>query len=208
MLDKEKVILAGYSGHGSYVAETAIELGINLKYYCDHVVAENNYFDLRYLGSESDEEFEGWAESYKFILGIGNNKIRCRVANLIKSKRIELLNVIASSSEISKTVKIGEGNFISKNVVINSFANIADYTILNTGSIIEHDCLIKAGAHIGPGAVLAGNVTVGINSFIGANSVVKEGVSIGDNVVIGAGAVVLNNIPNNVTVVGNPGRIL
>lgn len=208
MLDNDKVILLGYSGHGNYVAETSLELGINLKYYSDNIIAENNYFDLKYLGSESDEKFQGWEGTSKFILGIGNNIIRSRIGGLIKSKNKDLLNVIAKSSEMSKTVKIGEGNFISKNVAVNSFARIEDYTILNTGSVIEHDCYIKSGAHIGPGAVLAGNVTVGTNSFIGANSVIKQGVIIGENVMVGAGTVVLKNVPNNVTIVGNPGRIL
>jgi acetyltransferase EpsM len=30
--------------------------------------------------------------------------------------------------------------------------------ILNTGCIIEHECVLGDAVHIGPGAVLAGNV--------------------------------------------------
>lgn len=208
MLDLNKIILIGYSGHGKFVAETALELGLNLRYYSDRTIVENNYFNLSYLGSESEETFKGWEKESKFILGIGDNKIRSRIAKMIINKNKEILNVISSYSIISKTVKMGYGNFISKNVSINSFATIGDYTILNTGSIIEHDCVIQSGVHVGPGAVLAGAVSVGNNSFIGANSVVKQGVKIGSNVIVGAGTVVLKDVPDNVTIVGNPGRIL
>lgn len=208
MLDQSKIILIGYSGHGKFVAETALEQGLNLKYYSDKNIVENNYFNLSYLGDESEDTFDGWKEESKFILGVGNNKIRARIAKSIISKNKEILNVISSDSVISNTVKIGKGNFISKNVSVNSFAKINDYTILNTGCIIEHDCVVKSGVHIGPGAVLAGNVFIGENSFIGANSVIKEGVNVGRNVIVGAGTVVLKNVPDNVTIVGNPGRII
>ena len=51
-------------------------------------------------------------------------------------------------------------------------------------------------------------VTIGDNVWIGGHSVICPGVTIGNNVVIGAGSVVTKNIPDNVVVGGNPGRIL
>ena len=44
--------------------------------------------------------------------------------------------------------------------------------------------------------------------MIGANSVVKQGIKIGNNVTIGAGAVIINDVSDNLTIVGNPGRII
>jgi acetyltransferase EpsM len=55
---------------------------------------------------------------------------------------------------------------------------------------------------------LAGNVTIGERSFIGANAVLKQGIVIGKDVVVGAGAVVLHDIPDNMKIVGNPGRFI
>ena len=62
-------------------------------------------------------------------------------------------------------------------------AEIKKGVIINTGAIVEHECIINDYAHIAPGAVLAGSVFVGANSFIGANAVVKQGVKIGKNVI-------------------------
>ena len=44
--------------------------------------------------------------------------------------------------------------------------------------------------------------------MIGAGAKVLGPIKIGDNVKIGANSVVLKNIPNNVTVVGIPGKIV
>ena len=158
------------------------------------------------MGFEGDGAFAGWDNSYDFILGIGDNLIRNKVAQLIKTKNKKILNIIHPLASIGLKVTIGEGNFIAKNVAVNPLARIGNYCILNTGCIIEHECVIENGVHIAPGVVLAGNVTVGENTFIGANAVVKQGVSIGKNVVIGAGTVVIRDVLDNIKIAGNPAR--
>lgn len=202
------VILIGYSGHGFVVAEAAILSGLFLKEYTEHSKVRRNPFALDYVGFEMASDFKEWQTDKKYILGIGDNKIRQKVGNYIISKQKELLNVIHPSSSISKSCVMGIGNFISKNVSINPLASLGDLCIINTGAIIEHECSIGNAVHVAPGAVLAGNVSVGDLSFIGANAVIKQGVQIGKNVVVGAGAVVLNDIEDHQRIVGNPGRIL
>jgi sugar O-acyltransferase (sialic acid O-acetyltransferase NeuD family) len=138
-----------------------------------------------------------------FILGIGDNAIRVKVAQLIKSKNKKIRNVIHPTASIGQKVTIGEGNFIARNVSINPLASISNYCILNTGCIVEHECVINQGVHVAP---VAGNVTVGENTFIGANAVIKQGITIGKNVVIGAGSVVLKDVLDHKIVVGNPAK--
>ena len=207
MLDN-KIGLVGYSGHGLVVAESAMSSQMNLQFYTEMKEMTVNPFDLSYLGFESDDSFSHWEKSYDYILGIGSNAIRKKVAQLILSKNKRLLNVIDSSANISEEITIGQGNFVAKNATVNILAQIGDYCILNTGCIVEHECCISNGVHIAPGAVLLGNVSVGEQSFIGANAVVKENVTIGCNVTIGAGTVILNDIPDNSKIVGNPGRAI
>lgn len=207
MLDN-KVVIIGYSGHAYVVAESYIANGRNISFYADLKEAPSNPFNLAYLGFESDPNFKGWNISLKYILGIGDNYLREKVAKLILSKSHILENVIDPHAVISKSTNIGNGVFVSKGVLINAFATIGNFTILNTGCIIEHECEIGTAAHIAPGAVLAGNVKVGDRSFIGANAVIKQGVVIGDDVIIGAGSVVLHNVENSSKLVGNPGRLI
>lgn len=203
-----KNILLGYSGHAYVVLDAANEAGIAINHYADKKEASDNPFNLEYLGYEGNSDFMGWDEQYNFILGIGDNRIRAKLAALIKQKNKNLLKVIHPASKISQNVKIGDGTFLAPHVAVNVLSEIGEFVILNTGSIIEHECSIADGVHIAPGAVLAGNVNIGKRSFIGANAVIKEGVTVGDDVIVGAGATIIKNIPSGNKVVGNPGRTI
>jgi acetyltransferase EpsM len=207
VLDNKNVII-GYSGHAYVVAESFISKGNILSYYTDLNEASNNPFNLSYLGFESSANFKGWGMPLNYILGIGDNNMREKAANLILNKSFQLRNVIDSNALISKSANIGLGVFASKGVLVNAFAKIGNFALLNTGCIIEHECEIGIAAHIAPGAVLAGNVKVGNRSYIGANSVIKQGIEIGDDVIIGAGSVIIKDVKSNTKLVGNPGRLI
>lgn len=207
MPDKNSIAIIGYSGHSFVVLEAAKEMGLDVEYYCERNQVSFNPFEINYLGDEANESFD-WNSVDKFILGIGDNRIRQKVAGLILSKKKLVLNVIHPFSIISNCATFGTGNFIAANVTVNALAKISDNCILNTGCIVEHECLIANGVHIAPGTVLAGNVTIGENSFIGANSVVKQGIKIGNGVTVGAGSVVIKDIPDNEIWVGNPAKKL
>lgn len=204
MLDKE-VVLAGYSGHGFVVAEAAILNRFPVKYYTEIKPVELNPFQLEYVGFEGDPS-QAWMEKDYFILGIGDNKIRQRAAEILTSSGKSILNVLHPSISLSERTRIGSGNFFARNVSIPLLVSIGNNCILNTGCIIEHECKVGNTVHIGPGAVLAGNVEVGDLSFIGANAVIKQGIRLGRNVVVGAGAVVVEDVPDHMTVIGNPAR--
>lgn len=204
----KEIILIGYSGHAYVVAEAAACSGLSVKFYSEKQETHNNPYGLKYLGFEGNVDFIGWKDDYQFVLGIGDNAIRQEVAQNIERHNKKMVSVVHPSASLATNVQIGTGTFISRNVAVSPLAKIGNYVILNTSSVIEHECLIKDGVHIAPGAVLAGNVIVGEGSFIGANAVVKQGVKIGKNVVVGAGAVVLRDVPDGMKVIGNPGRIV
>ena len=207
MLDKNAIAIRGYSGHSFVVLDAAKQMGLDVTYYCERKQSLYNPFEIIYLGDEGTDSFD-WDSVNEFVLGIGDNKIRQKVADLILLKGKKLLNIIHPKSILSPYATFGKGNFVGANVTVNAFAKISDNCILNTGCIIEHECVINSGVHIAPGAVLAGNVFVGENSFVGANSVVKQGVNIGAGVTIGAGSVVIKDIPDNEVWAGNPSKKL
>ncbi len=200
----KQIVLIGYSGHSFQIIEILIENGQEIIGYLDISEKEHNPYNLNYLGNEKNFNFK---KSINYFVCIGDNLLRNDICKFLKSKGLNFLNIISSSSIISKSSQIGIGVFISNNVSLNSQVKISDGVILNTGSIIEHDCKIGKFSHIAPGAVLCGGVSVGEFCLIGANSVIKEGISIGNNVIIGAGSVVINDVPNNSIVYGNPVKL-
>lgn len=201
-------VLIGYSGHGYVVAEAAIEAGFNVNYYTDLNKIDFNPYNLKYLGFEGDKNFKEWHQGYNYILGIGDNRLRNKIASLVIISGAQLGTVIHPTASVSKWSKLGLGVFVARNVMVNPISTIGDFSILNTGSIIEHECILGEAVHIAPGAILSGNVRVGNRSFIGANAVIKQGVVIGEDVLVGAGAVILKNVPSGSKIVGNPGRLI
>lgn len=203
-----KQVIIGYSGHSYVVIDAAQKFGLQVKAYTEKEKRSHDPFKLEYLGFEGNENFEGWDKGHEFILGIGDNKIRKRVAELLISKKENLRSVIHPSANVGSFVEIGDGTFVGSGAIINPLVQIGEAVIINTGVIVEHECEIGAFSHIAPGAVLAGNVKVGTRSFIGANAVIREGAEIGNDVIIGAGTVVLNDVQSESKVVGNPARLI
>lgn len=203
-----KKVIVGYSSHSYVVLDAAQKSGLQVVGYAEREQLSQNPFALDYLGYEEDESFKGWGQGYEFILGIGDNRVREKVAQLIAGKKEKLRSVIHPSADVGSKVEIGEGTFVALGAMINPLVKIGQAVIINTGAVVEHECVISDFSHIAPGAVLAGNILIGERSFIGANAVVKEGVEIGNDVIVGAGTVVLDNLSNGSKVVGNPGRLI
>jgi sugar O-acyltransferase (sialic acid O-acetyltransferase NeuD family) len=206
----KSIIIIGYSGH-SYVICDIFESIISQKLigYCENEEKVFNPYNLKYFGQETSELGLQNIRNNCYFIGIGRNFIRGKVQkNLQNTYNLYPINAIHKSAVISKMATLGKGIMVGVNVSINALATVGDGVICNTGCIIEHECIIGNFAHIAPGAVLAGNVSIGEQTFVGANSVIKQGIKIGKNVTIGAGTVVIKDIPDNVTVVGNPQRII
>ncbi|RYY57833.1 MAG: acetyltransferase [Chitinophagaceae bacterium] len=203
-MQKKGIIIVGYSGH-SYVVIDAFRLaGYVIAGYCDNEEKTNNPYDLAYFGRESEAAEK--IRDFGFFAAVGHNGIREKIHNSLRPTLGDAANAIHPSAIIDSTAVIGSGVLAAANVVINAQAWIGEGVICNTSSTIEHECLIGGFTHIAPGAVLCGNVKVGARSFIGANSVIAQGITIGSDVTIGAGSVILKDVPDNVTMIGNPGR--
>ena len=203
------VAIIGYSGHAHTGVDILTACGYTVTAYCDNAAKEQNPFNLTYLGSEMNPEVIEKLKGYDYFIGVGNNNfLRRKIYEAVSPVLGEPVNAIHPSAVISPSVKLKFGHFISANVSINAVTELGMTAVCNTGSVIEHGCIIGDFTFIAPGAVLCGDVTIGENTFVGANSVVKQGVLIGKIVVIGAGTVIIKDIPDNAKVVGNPARII
>ena len=189
------------------VADAAIKMGFEIIGYTDIIKKQKNPLNLKYLGKESDLDVNLFLKA-NFFTCIGDNLIRSKISDFIRSKSSFITNIIHPDSSVFDDINLGSGIFISKNAAVNSLSEIGDDVIINTSATVDHECKILKGAHIAPGSVLLGNVRVGRNSFIGANSVIKEGVKIGDNVIVGAGSVVLKDVRDSSITYGNPAKLI
>lgn len=141
----------------------------------------------------------------EFLISIGDNKKRKKIADRLDAVYGKAVHPAAT---ISPRIKIGDGTVVMGGVTINTAVTIGKHCIINTNASVDHDCTLEDFVHISPNATLCGNVTIGPGTQIGAGAVIIPGITIGKWAVIGAGTVVIKDIPDNVTVVGNPGKII
>ena len=113
---------------------------------------------------------------------------------------ISYLTRIITGIDIHPKAKIGNKFFIDHGdgVVIGETAEIGDDVL-----IYQQVTLGGTGSSHGKR-----HPTVGNGVIIGAGAKVLGNIKIGDSVRIGAGSVVLDDVPDNCTVVGVPGRIV
>ena len=144
----------------------------------------------------------------KIIITITNLRERYNQINKAKEYGFELVNAIHSSVLIMDDAILGENLMIYPQVHVGYRAEIHTGVALNTGVQLDHHNVIRECAAIDPGVVFAGNVTVGRFTQVHTGVVVKNRIRIGEDSIIGAGSVIINDVPDRVTVVGVPGRII
>ena len=143
------------------------------------------------------------------IIAIANPNIRKNIVDAIKPKKnIKFPNIVSKNSIVSKYTTIGEGCIIANGASISTEVTLKNFVLVNTSTTIGHDCNIDDYVTINPGSNISGNVTISERSFIGTGSKIIEKKTIGVNTIVGAGAVVINDIPDNVTCVGVPAKII
>jgi len=82
--------------------------------------------------------------------------------------------------------------------------------VIGETAVIGDDVVIFQGVTLGGSGKEKGkrHPAIGNNVVIGAETIILGNITIGENVTIGAGTVITKSVPANVTIVGNPPRII
>lgn len=204
----KSLAILGASGHGKVVAEVALASGWNdVSFYDDAWPERRQLGKWPVLGDtaalfNSRDRFDG------VIVAIGRNAVRLEKIGLVQEAGGCIATLVHPSAVISATARLGEGTVAMAGVVVNADAVIGRGSILNTSCSVDHDCVLGEGVHISPGAHLAGDVRVNDLSWVGIGASIRQGVTLGRAVQVGAGAAVVNDIADNLTVVGVPAKVL
>lgn len=199
------VIILGAGGHGKVIADIIKNNGDIVLGFLDDNPNKNfsNYSNLGNINSA--ERLLKQNLDIKFIIGIGDNTTRERIAKAHPT--LPFYTAIHTSAVISPDCSIAPGTVVMANCVINTGTIIGKHCIINTASTVDHDCILKDFVHISPGSHLAGTVHIGNNTWLGIGSIVSNNISICDNVIIGAGSVVLSNITQKGVYFGTPAKL-
>ena len=201
-----RIAVIGAGGHGKVVLDAVLSAG---SYVVAGIVDDDielvgaRLFDVPIYGSMEDlNNVKG------YVIAIGDNRIRQRKYNLYLRAGYTPVTIVHPSAVISPSASIGKGTVVLANVVINPEARIGDDVVLYTSCTIDHECNVSDHSYISPGCNICGRVRIEAGAMLGTGAVVLPGLSIGEWSTVGAGAVVIADVPDRVTVVGTPARII
>lgn len=206
-----RLLLIGGGGHCRSILDCVLSMGVYGKIGIIDNDCSASALGIPVVGTDDDLPHlkkDGWTNAFISVGSIGSTALRRRLYKMVKELGFAVPNVVDPSAIMARDVEMAEGVFVGKYAVVNTGAQVGTCAILNTGSIVEHDCQIGAFAHISPGTTVCGHVVIGDDSHIGAASVVRQGLEIGHGSIIGAGSVVVKNVPDSVKAFGNPCKVV
>ncbi len=127
---------------------------------------------------------------------------------LAQSHSFHLINAIHPTAIRLNESIIGHNIIMHAKSFLGYRAELEDGVILNVGAQVDHHSVIRHSVTIDPGVVMAGNVTIEKKSIIHTGAIIINKIHIGEQSIIGAGSVIIKDVESQVTVVGNPSRII
>ena len=202
----KQLAILGASGHGKVVAEAALASGWAGVDFYDDAWPDKRRIGKWVVSGDTAALLKALSRFDGVVVAIGGNAIRMDKIALLQKAGGRLATIVHPAAMISPSALLGEGTVVMAGVVVNADTTVGVGAILNTSCSVDHDCVLGDGVHVSPGAHLAGDVRVGELSWVGIGASVRQGMTIGRAALVGAGAVVVDNIANDLTVVGVPAK--
>lgn len=206
--DKPLVFL-GAGAQARCAMEVAVEAGWEVRGMFDLVKkgarSESGYTILGHV-EELTALFK--PEEIRLFIGIGSNRQKKETADRFSQLGYEFATLVSPLACVRPGVKIGVGTVIHPFAMVMGLTTIGNHVKVDPHCFIAHDNVIHSFVSLAPSVRLTGYVCVHEGASLFTNAVVIPKNTIGAWATVAAGSVVMRNVPEGVTVMGNPARRL
>lgn len=143
----------------------------------------------------------------RFVCAIGDPHERARYARLLLGKNARFI-WIRSGAYLSPRIRHGQGCILCHRAQLSPDVRLGDFVNVHSNAQLGHDVRVGNYVQIGAMVFIGGGASVDDFATVNPHAVILPGVHIGKGAVVGAGAVVVKDVPDGVTVFGNPARII
>ena len=199
--------LYGAGAMGREFRQIAVENGewSQIVFIDDYAQTQQLYDCPVYRFQQFRQQFK--PEETRFIISIGEPKFRLQAFEQMTRAGYEGGILIHPSAYISPDAEIGKGTAICHGVYIGSLSKIGSNCYLSRNASVGHDAVVGDHTRLGVNSFIGGHAVIGTNAFIGAGALLKDRIHVGNSSVVAMGAAVFEDVPDSVTVIGNPARI-
>ena len=205
----KKVVLLAAKNHSKFIVDICHDAAIGVHGFLDDTFDQGHkVMGYPVLGGFSLIEDSNFRNEFEFFVAMGTPKDRLHWGRRLLELGASVANIIHPTAAVSRDARMGVGTLINSFVTMHVDAELGDFVCVDNHSTVAHHVILSDGVNFSPGVRAMGSVECGETAFIGAGAILVPRVTVGARTVVGAGAVVTKDIPDDVTVVGNPAKII
>lgn len=139
------------------------------------------------------------------VCALGDPFLRERYSRPLDDQGADFMN-LTPDLHCARGVTIAGGGIFERNTVIGADSHLGRFVLMHSFSVVGHDVTVGDYTTIGSFVFIGGGAQIGSHVTIFPHASILPGIKIGQGAVIGAGSVVIADVPDGITVMGNPAR--
>jgi sugar O-acyltransferase (sialic acid O-acetyltransferase NeuD family) len=144
----------------------------------------------------------------RYLVCLGSGADRIAVGERLAARGARFGTLVAPMGNYATDVDGVPGGIFLGMCSISSTVSIGRFVLVQGFACVGHDVVLEDGVTVGSHTFIGGGAHIGRNATIHPQATILPRVRVGEGAVVGAGAVVMKDVPERVTVFGNPAKVI